>query len=127
MAGCVAVNGPELVRRVLGGAIGFVPSQYVPGLGDTLDALLRFTGGAAGTWLLEAVDAMPPGVLSDDDRVSLRALIMGLAQSCTPKICIKVLDGISEVLRRNRRVQDAATAVLLPGLAPIPGPPPAYT
>ncbi|KAL4452442.1 hypothetical protein ABPG75_008104 [Micractinium tetrahymenae] len=114
----LAPRAPLLVRLLLAGAAGALPTSRLVELTDVLYALLKVTNQNGLQWLGEALAAIPDDAASSADKqrfmgAAQRVVADGLAVN-DERLLQQAVDEYSELSRRNRRALVAAQRALLP-------------
>jgi transportin-3 len=111
-------HAPALVRLVLAGAAGALPSSRLQELTDVLYAVLKVATHSGLGWVGEAVAALPEEAATAADKQRFMAACQAVVEGGMGVDDEPVLAGavaeLSELCRRTRRVHDAAQRALLP-------------
>lgn len=106
-------RGAALVRSLLAGAIGALPSSRLGDISDVIAALLSCTCSQSVVWLREATSLIPDHAASPRDKDVFFHAVSRFADSGDVRTLAKSLDDLSELCRRSKRLRNAVTECLL--------------
>ncbi|KAI3438282.1 hypothetical protein D9Q98_000717 [Chlorella vulgaris] len=108
----LAPRASLLVRLVLAGVAGALPTNRLAELADVLHALLRVTSQNGLQWVAEALAAVPDGTaLSTDKQRFMEACQQVVADGMAAnneRVLQQAVEELSELCRRNRRAAQLA-------------------
>ncbi|EFN54933.1 hypothetical protein CHLNCDRAFT_134668 [Chlorella variabilis] len=118
LQGALVPRAPLLVRLVLAGVTGALPTNRLAELADVLYALLKVTNQNGLQWVGEALAAIPDDAATSGDKQRF----MGACQKVVAdgmtvnneRLVQQGVDELSELCRRNRRAAQLAQRALLP-------------
>ena len=106
-------RGGALVRSLLAGALGALPSSRVSDITGVIAALLSCTCAQSVVWLSEATSLIPDHVTSQRDKDVFLHAVSKFAKSGDGHTLGKSLDDLSELCRRSKRHRIAVAESLL--------------
>ncbi|PSC72289.1 transportin-3 isoform X1 [Micractinium conductrix] len=118
LQGALAPRAPLLVRLLLAGVAGALPTSRLAELTDVLYALLKVTNTNGLQWVGEALAALPEEAATSADKqrymnAAQQVVAEGMGVN-DERVLQQAQDELSELLRRNRRSCAAAQRALLP-------------
>ncbi|CAL8471497.1 g11039 [Coccomyxa elongata] len=114
----VVPRAPVLVRLLVAGAVGGLPSPRCADITDALVALLKATHNQGMEWLKAAIDVIPDEAATASDRTQVLSAASEISQGSAAggRSMARAMDELSELVRRNRRSLEAAQRALLAGI-----------
>ncbi|BDA46876.1 Transportin-3 [Coccomyxa sp. Obi] len=114
----VVPRAPVLVRLLVAGAVGGLPSPRCADITDALVALLKATHDQGMEWLKAAIDVIPDEAATASDRTQVLSAASEISQggAAGGRSMAHAMEELSELVRRNRRSLEAAQRALLAGL-----------
>jgi len=106
-------RGEALVRALLGGALGSLPTARLEDVTDALAAMLACAGSAAVAWVAAAVRRIPEHAASAADTAAFMAVVTACGEGAGHVRALgRSLDELSELCRRSRRTRESVQAAL---------------
>lgn len=111
-------RAPLLVRLLLGGIAGVLPTSRLHEVTDVVHSLLRVGGASILQLIADAMSNVPEESVTSSDKQRLltachEVAVEGLGNADEAPL-LAAIDEFSEVCRRNRRSAQAAQSVILP-------------
>ncbi|KAI7846036.1 hypothetical protein COHA_000403 [Chlorella ohadii] len=114
----LAPRAPLLVRLVLAGAVGALPTNRLAELTDVLYAVLKVTNQNGLQWVGEALAGIPDEAATSADKqrfmTACQQVVAGGLSQRDERVLQQAVDELSELCRRNRRAAQLAQRALLP-------------
>jgi transportin-3 len=114
----LAPRAQLLVRLVLAGAVGALPTNRLAELTDVLYAVLKVTNQNGLQWVGEALAGIPDEAATSSDKqrfmTACQQVVAGGLSQRDERVLQQAVDELSELCRRNRRSAQLAQRALLP-------------
>ncbi|KAK9863642.1 hypothetical protein WJX84_000245, partial [Apatococcus fuscideae] len=110
-------RGQALVRLLIAGACGALPTGRIPDISDALYSILKVSQQQGRQWVEQTLGLLPSEVAADSDKSHLLETSAATANAGADAGNLESLEDalqeLSEVCRRNKRSQAAAHAALV--------------
>ncbi|GAX77385.1 hypothetical protein CEUSTIGMA_g4831.t1 [Chlamydomonas eustigma] len=114
----VRSRGPMLLRLLLAGVAGCVPSSRIKEISSAILALLKAEGQLCLQWIGQALTMLPDSAVAPSDKQALMGAVSNIVSNGLMGRDLSVLDAaleeFGELCRRTHRVMHAAQRALLP-------------